>query len=1148
MVKPREELLGNITLLDEDGYGFVNVNNSNIINVGDPINGRDGVNKNYVDNRESLILSHEAPYYVKPSALSSVSVATIENSPIITAAAPIDLEDGEGVVVLYGGALPILLTPPAPICTVVGTPGTRTVTYYISLLNRKYGTTAVSVGTTVTNAPNTLDDTNFVRVNPTSILPVFGSVSENVNTSAFNILYLPSGPAHPNGSFDSYDNIPGACRVLLTGQTDPRENGPWEIRTNPVANVAPLVRPADFDTGNMIDSGALIFSRGQYENRAWQINTGGIVDTDEITFVDEDPWQILVWISPARTSPCQYLDWIATRTTWSHASWYEFPLYKYDDTGRETIYTGPTGFFINNTPPSVPQRENVYARVVSGGGTDTIILDTNIQITSNLRCLPDASTGLLEAIEAARISDTKVIAIAGDFGDNGINCWQDLIIDFRCSIVGYPGAKPTIKFGPMNGLHLTGDASANGSHLGDLNFQGVARMGPPWFIGYDYDFGAGTSYTVAERHRCEYPRGGLLFLQRMHTFTRLEVNISGGLGIASVGTSDQDGSFTNLSEGDASIATCDDGAFAVYGYDASQSTYKISGRISRKVGILDGSFTGCVWISPHTEGNFKSMLMHGVNNRSIIVGPYFESGQGRAEGRILTQWTSGNYGTSVVEGTGHQQSGLYFTGFKVSSPTISQNGWGRWIGHYNNRLIAGIDKFDGETVTGSGDYYLYNETVNRPIRCPDLNVTDSYYEWAINNFRVRTLPAYPRGFLFGRITGPNTITGTSDDERLFAGYGGKPGSLSYGIWTAGDLLKDTLSGKSYGVRRLTGHPRDRANTGTYYTGAALRSSQQDGLLYTCIKSGITASSEPAGYATAEIGTEINDGTVIVKAIGYCAPSHRVSETVYAEGVIIQPYSYDNQNANLYFKCTTAGTSSAFEPSAYATALVGETINDGTAIFTAIRYPERQNSTSYPLGKLIAPQGSPYSFICTLAGITDSSEPLDYITAEQGDVVTDGYAEFTADLFSVYPDFIELGQSHELAFVAQSVGATGNRYLSKTLDNQATVDFSSAYTCIRVISRGSYLKSLRASLTYNVSPDDLIFTVLVRQLGASSISSPTVEGDFNDTQLTVTIPAGDREAFIEYDIPIKIGAFIMVRVVGETADNSTIGIVATIAVE
>jgi hypothetical protein len=49
MVKIREEQLGSINILDTDGYGTVNANNSVINNLSTPIENNDAVNKSYVD-------------------------------------------------------------------------------------------------------------------------------------------------------------------------------------------------------------------------------------------------------------------------------------------------------------------------------------------------------------------------------------------------------------------------------------------------------------------------------------------------------------------------------------------------------------------------------------------------------------------------------------------------------------------------------------------------------------------------------------------------------------------------------------------------------------------------------------------------------------------------------------------------------------------------------------------------------------------------------------------------------------------------------------------------------------------------------------------------------------------------------------------
>lgn len=77
-----------------------------------------------------------------------------------------------------------LPTPAAPSVTVVGTPGTATLTYYL-VVHVNGGVTLVSPGTTINNAPNTLNGSNYVLIKgPTSI----GSSSDPWSNATWDIL------------------------------------------------------------------------------------------------------------------------------------------------------------------------------------------------------------------------------------------------------------------------------------------------------------------------------------------------------------------------------------------------------------------------------------------------------------------------------------------------------------------------------------------------------------------------------------------------------------------------------------------------------------------------------------------------------------------------------------------------------------------------------------------------------------------------------------------------------------------------------------------------------------------------------------------------------------------------------------------------
>lgn len=1184
MAKPNQNLLGPITVLDRDQTGTVDATGARITNVGNPIDSTDLTTKDYVDGyiipgyenrnsiftasadgydiefadvepsltnaigadgrrhlkRNDIIYAEDYPYLVRPKEYSGAGAATA-GSPIIEMSSAPNLEVGEGVVVLNRGPYPNLLPPPAPNCTIIGSAGSASITYYLTVWNIRYGQSAVSSGTTVTNVPDSLDDENYIRIRASEVDSVFGFVEENIpDLNNFDCTYSPTGVAYPNGAFGTGT---ASMRLVLTQQINKVENGVYELAAEPVDGYTKLQRPSDFYTGDSIPAGTLIFGRGRTENRAWQMLTGGVVDTDEITFCDDDPWMISVWIDTARTGSAQHLDFICSRTTWTTNS-YQYE-YFYDDTGRDTFNTGPTSF-MNNAPSTSPTGEAVYARVINVDGT-TLTISENLSLSGTARVLADSSIGLKKAIEEATSAEDgsgirRVIEIPGNYYSDSIYCWQNLIIENKAiSFKGKTGNKPIIRFGPFNGLNVK--QTAQNTYLSDLYILGWGRAFPPWFVGYDMvESATPGSYSVADRHRCELPRGGLLFLQSRHVFERITISTTGGIGITVSGASDHDGSNTNLSRGQGNIGACDDGGIVIIGYDASQSTYEISAVGSRKVGIADASFTGCYWLAPHTDSNYRCMLLQGSANRSKVEAPYFESGQGDAVGQNYSEWGTGNYGSGVTESKGYKRTGLYCTPFKIQSGIVgSSDGFNRWMGWHDsdNSYIAGVDHYEGDPITSSGIWFVYDTVNDRyAYRCD--NTTDAnLFEIALTNYIKRTMPSFPRGFLFGRQT-------ANTQERMLELVYGIPSPHHYREWQPGDILKDYKTQRSYSLRERAGNSTLRENSTLYELGVKKQSSNKDGLLWTVISRGITDSSEPAGYSNAIIGDTVVDGAAELKCTGYCGPVIVERSTEYSVGDIVQPDSYINRYG-LCFRCIVDGESSVTEPHNYQSAYVGDTVTDGYAEFLTIRYPERQNSTAYIIGQRIAPQNSPYAYICKTAGTTDSSEPVDYATAEQGDDVIDGYAVFTATNFSVAPDWIEVGKTQEHRWYAQYVAISGDRYLNNELPNQPSQVFYS-YRILKKIEQACTAKSLRACYMSQSLSYDVTFTLMVCQDGFNTASNPTVIGDFNNTALTFTIASGDREGYEDFNLPLKAGAWVLVKINTSSADSVNCGIQATLITE
>jgi hypothetical protein len=112
-----------------------------------------------------------------------------------------------------------LPTPAAPTVTVVGTPGTATATYYL-VAHVNGGVTLPSAATTIANAPNTLNSTNYVVVKiPTYIWANYPAtwvqdpwsnatwdvLKGNTSTSLYaNVSFTPNGVADQGGSTSAY--------------------------------------------------------------------------------------------------------------------------------------------------------------------------------------------------------------------------------------------------------------------------------------------------------------------------------------------------------------------------------------------------------------------------------------------------------------------------------------------------------------------------------------------------------------------------------------------------------------------------------------------------------------------------------------------------------------------------------------------------------------------------------------------------------------------------------------------------------------------------------------------------------------------------------------------------------------------------------
>jgi hypothetical protein len=127
------------------------------------------------------------------------------------------------------------------------------------------------------------------------------------------------------------------------------------------------------------------------------------------------------------------------------------------------------------------------------------------------------------------------------------------------------------------------------------------------------------------------------------------------------------------------------------------------------------------------------------------------------------------------------------------------------------------------------------------------------------------------------------------------------------------------------------------------------------------------------------------------------PAMRLDSQAYLVGQCVTV----NKNISRIFTCTVAGTTAATEPAAYATAVDGTVIVDGSATFVAstppgwtTSAPPRVSSHAYTVGETIRVVTNPSRiFTCSVAGTSAASEPTTYAIAIDGVDVVDGTATF-----------------------------------------------------------------------------------------------------------------------------------------------------------
>jgi hypothetical protein len=131
----------------------------------------------------------------------------------------------------------------------------------------------------VTDGNNNYPVQNSVYCYPSLQAPdrvVRGIATQNINLGAANILLVATGLAN-----DGLSNWTVGQRVLCVAQATQTQNGPYVI-SNVNANIATLVRPPDYVTGQVVPPGQVYeVSEGTaFANTSWKLMQAGNVTVD----------------------------------------------------------------------------------------------------------------------------------------------------------------------------------------------------------------------------------------------------------------------------------------------------------------------------------------------------------------------------------------------------------------------------------------------------------------------------------------------------------------------------------------------------------------------------------------------------------------------------------------------------------------------------------------------------------------------------------------------------------------------------------------------------------------------------------------------------------------------------------------------------
>lgn len=1038
-------------------------NELNIINLANPINDQDAVTKSYVDNLtvDGVIDLTDDPYNVRPW---SQTVATEychaeAASTTLTTVSITSFQDGDGIVITQAGEMPDFVTPPAPVCNVYGTPGATSRTYAIGLMDEEFGMSIGSDWTTVTNAAATLDNDNFVEIVATEIV-AYGYREENVNVSAMTV----TDSYGKTYSTDGYKSF-----VLLTAQTDTTENGLWQVQSVG-GGTAVLTRPSNWNTGDTIPAGTLIAIGGGVKNRAFQITTDVIVDTDACEFTNSIPWVVMYFTSDAGRGAYNLLGTGSTRTGWSAAA--NPPVINFLDVGSAlttSIYPGMAGTY----KPTVASRGVVARKIVSGAGTTSLVLNEAMPYTEAWKtCIPDNSVGIKAALEESRTTG-KEILFPYTASDEYIYCWQSLYIDFPVTLKGHGKLTSRIRFAPSLGIYIQhSNVSANGTSgaettIKDLYIRGDRSWASGWYIcGPITD----TSSFDSDSERKLYANtsSGLIFAQTQVNIKDCLVAYTGGSCIYLVGVSDGDGSNCNLSDlTNVDANQADGNGFHIEGYDASQLTFVGCSAIGNDLaGFFDAGFTGSNFYSCHTSSNARPYISYDYTSRALFSGCYSEGDQASSFGRTGCTWLNGNHGAAIEPLSGAVSVGERFTPIYVRSENTAGSGSFTYVnlGREDVEDLF-LNCRHSEDLQGALGLRLTFDVDTNAYRFSSEGLSYRSLEFLPRSVRKRGMALAPNGLLYG----------TSTDHQRFLPVDTLPVPMPENYdenYDVGDVIKDTTTGGAWYVPERSGYGPTRKATSDVYL------------------------------------------------VGWCRiPS---TETGYC------------------FVATTNGSSAASEPAAFATAVPGDTVTDGTLEWLCWgRYgdaPTRSDSEALILGMVRQPATpTGWAFVVTTAGTTDSSEPAGYQTARPGDVVTDGTAELTCQGYAESPVFIPFGAELALQFGSLDLGnSTSQLYFRSTdFDSSASSTMTSS---VHMVPRYGKAKKLRVQFLDNAAATNCTVSIW---------AGPSISGLQQIASYSIT--AGVTYTEQDLDIDLLKGDVIAIGTLTASADSTSVAARATLLI-